>query len=217
MVGRLIDAPVLAGADDILQLVFGLIRLLGGLARLGSTLVGRIVLVLLACVIAGLCVAAVWQAIKSHCESRRGGDSDSGLGEYGTSARNPPTPAVSHQDKGEEFIKEMAHFGVHPSAAVPPMYRLFWRMGIELPPPLFQSSREIVFFVGGPFGVLFGVGVYLMQSQAQRMPLVVAVVCAVIAGALFGLAVAWYYHRMAQQYVLPSWSEYERDSITRRS
>ena len=44
---------------------------------------------------------------------------------------------MDHQAKVQAMYRHMDALGVSRSTAAPPLWRLLWRAGIEIPPPLF--------------------------------------------------------------------------------
>lgn len=123
---------------------------------------------------------------------------------------------MAYLEKLNAFAREMEQHGVRSSTAVPPMCRALSHLGFELPPPLFQSPAQMVGCLGIPFGVLFSGAMYVTRWRSQGVSVVATVMLGVIAGVLFGLLLAWYYRRLARKYVLPTWSEYAPNSITKR-
>ena len=49
----------------------------------------------------------------------------------------------------QHSLKELERRGVHPAFAAPILWRLFWRGGLEIPPPLYLSAKRLskVFFL----------------------------------------------------------------------
>jgi hypothetical protein len=96
-----------------------------------------------------------------------------------------------------------------------------------MPPPHFQTFRDIALFSRIGFSVLFGLTSCLLAYLAfvvikQTVPsagpvgyilLGLALFILVILpmyGALFGLCMAGYFHRQAKRFNLPSWEEYPK-------
>lgn len=104
--------------------------------------------------------------------------------------------------------KHMAAMGVSPSTAAPPIWRLLWRLGVELPPPLFMSFWQAAFFMGGFFGVSWGLVMWLVQWSRQGMPFELVLGACASAGVLFGLCMAAYFRYLARKHELPSWEAY---------
>ncbi len=52
-------------------------------------------------------------------------------------AREPPTGTITHVEKVTLFVEEMKGRGVAPGVAAPALFRLWWNLGFQAPPPLF--------------------------------------------------------------------------------
>jgi hypothetical protein len=121
---------------------------------------------------------------------------------------------MSHRQKVDHLIAKLGQKGVGFYTVAPPIFRLLWVLGLEVPPSFFLGSRQLALVMGTTFGVLFGLfwGVVIWLWQWQReIPAGVAVqitVCAaVFAGLLFGLVMARTYRGKAAQLVFSSSSE----------
>ena len=115
---------------------------------------------------------------------------------------------MTHSDKLERMQKHLAGLGISPSTAAPPIWRLLWRLGIELPPPLFMGFWPAAFFMGSFFGVFWGLFMWLFQWSRQGMPFWLVLAAAAFAGVLFGLCMAAYFRYLARKHNLPSWAAY---------
>ena len=116
---------------------------------------------------------------------------------------------MTHTHKVEAYKELMASRGVAASTAAPPLWQLCWSLGFEIPPPLFMSPLALFLFTGTTFGVLFSFGAWVLGNRGSRtMPLSEAGWVALITGAGFGLAIAWYCRRLARKQQLGSWSAF---------
>lgn len=117
---------------------------------------------------------------------------------------------MSHRQKVDRLVAELGRQGVSSYTVAPPLFRLLWALGLEVPPPLFLGFRQLTALFGTLFGVLWGVGMWLWMWQGLGLAgLVVGVPSAVLAGLLFGLVMAWYARRKWARYELPSsWEDY---------
>ncbi len=123
---------------------------------------------------------------------------------------------MTHRQKVDHLIQELDHQGVSSNMAAPPLFRLLWALGLEVPPPLFLGLFQYALVLGIPFGVLWGVGMWLWVWQELGLAgLIVGVPSTVVAGALFGLVMAGFFRWWAARYLrrkgveLPSsWEEY---------
>lgn len=99
----------------------------------------------------------------------------------------------------------MAATGIRESNYAPPLHRLLWRFGVLAPPPHFNPFVSNVLFAGTWFGVVWGAFMW----SSSGMSWLSAVAAAVIAGLVFGVAMALYYQQGARKHKLPSWSEFK--------
>jgi hypothetical protein len=68
---------------------------------------------------------------------------------------------MPHLQKVDHLIQELDHQGVSSTMAAPPLFRLLWALGLEVPPPLFLGLLQYALVLGIPFGFLWGVGMWL--------------------------------------------------------
>jgi len=123
---------------------------------------------------------------------------------------------MTHRQKVDHLIEELSQQGVGSYTTAPPFFRLLWKLGLDVPPPLFLGFRKLALLMGSFFGVLEGPlwGILMWLSVWQgELPAAVAVALtifqAVLAGAAFGIVMAWYLRRRAAQLGLPSsWEDY---------
>lgn len=115
---------------------------------------------------------------------------------------------MTHTEKLEAMKRHMAALGILPSTAAPPAWRLLWRFGVEIPPPIFLGFWRAALYMGAIFGVLWGALMWLLLWAWWGMPLSFILVSALAAGVLFGLLMATYYRYLARKHNLPSWAEY---------
>jgi hypothetical protein len=91
--------------------------------------------------------------------------------------------------------------------AAPPLYRLFWAMGLHVPPPHFQSFLGVAFLLGTFFGLLMGV-VFAFMTAADDL-LLAAAGTGLVSGVLFGLTMAGYFRWSAAKLGLPAWRDFD--------
>lgn len=74
----------------------------------------------------------------------------------------------------------------------PPLYKLFWKFGWEIPPPLFQSFKMNFLCFGGYFGIFWGTTMYFFfWRKDEGNDLTINIAAAILAGVLFGVSMAW--------------------------
>jgi len=114
---------------------------------------------------------------------------------------------MKYPSKLDSALAMVAATGIWRSSYAPPLYRLFWRVGLFLPPPHFASFGFNFIFMTAWFGVVWGAIMWFSVWSQYSGSGVVAAVVAVVAGVLFGLAMAAYYRYGARKYKLPLWSQ----------
>lgn len=111
--------------------------------------------------------------------------------------------------KIEDYKQHMAARGVGEWTSFPPLWRILWRYGVAVPPPPFLGFLSLFVLTGGLFGVLFGLGVWLLENlRYDGIPGEKALWVALIAGVAFGLAMAAYYRHLARAHRLGPWSAF---------
>lgn len=95
-----------------------------------------------------------------------------------------------------QVVDELHAQGVGRYTSAPPLYRLAWRLGIHVPPPMYRSFRAVALELGASFAVGYGLLMWLFFWRADQHSALRMVVTAVIAGVGFGWGMAmWYRHR----------------------
>ena len=104
--------------------------------------------------------------------------------------RRAPTaaPHADHREKVERLIADLRQRGVSPYMAAPPLFRLAWALGLDVPPPLFLGFLPLTLLMGAFFGAFWGAFMWVLQWKAWQVPWWVAVLTATCAGLVFGLS-----------------------------
>jgi hypothetical protein len=114
--------------------------------------------------------------------------------------------------KVDRLLADLRGRGISQWTVAPPVFRLAWALGVELPPPFFLGFLPLALFSGASFAVTVGLIMCILQWQLSAVPLEIAVRMAVfnaaIAGVFFGLAMAAYFRWKARQLDLPRWDSY---------
>jgi hypothetical protein len=114
---------------------------------------------------------------------------------------------MTHRQKVDHLIADLGKQGVNPYTIAPPIFRLLWTLGLEVPPPLFWGFVSLTLLMGGFFGPLWGAFMWLLQWQ-WHTPVELAILISALAGLLFGLSMAGYYRWTATRLQLPPWDSY---------
>lgn len=107
------------------------------------------------------------------------------------------------------MYRHMDAIGIGRSTAAPPLWRLLWRVGMDVPPPLFLSFRAAALIMGSTFGLGWLCLVWLLPWQRQELRLDVVLASSLLAGAWFGVVMAAYMRWLARRHALPLWSAYD--------
>jgi hypothetical protein len=107
--------------------------------------------------------------------------------------------SMTHNEQIDRLLDEMARRGVGKFTVAPPLYRLLWRIGFEVPPPLFQGFFSVFLGMGTFFGIFWGTLMCLLRGQAQELSPMATILQAVFTGGLFGVAMAAYYRWKARR------------------
>lgn len=92
---------------------------------------------------------------------------------------------------------------VGPYTSAPPLYRLAWLLGLHIRPPLYQSFASLALGAGAWFAATWGLLMWFWLWRGEGRSVASTIVASVVAGVLFGLAMASYYRRKAARLQLP--------------
>jgi hypothetical protein len=113
---------------------------------------------------------------------------------------------MTHDEKVTLLLDDLGHRGINRYTIAPPLYRLLWRLGIELKPPHFASFWSLVAITGVGYGVLLAVIMWAFVWQSR--PVSVVIGTAALAAVLFGLFMGAYYRMQARKLGLSRWENY---------
>jgi membrane associated rhomboid family serine protease len=114
---------------------------------------------------------------------------------------------MTREEKIATMINDLSLKGLGPYTSAPPLYRLLWRLGFDVPPPPFASFMSNALVMGIMFGIVWGLLMWFILWQGE-FPVVGAIFTAVVAGVCFGLAMAAYYRWRVSKLGLPRWEDY---------
>jgi hypothetical protein len=115
---------------------------------------------------------------------------------------------MDHRQKVDHLLDDLSRRGIGRYTTAPPIYRMLWAAGLEVPPPHFSGFWTLTLFMGVVFGVLWGVLMWLIHWRQEGMPVAAGVVTSLLAGLGFGLIMAAYYRWRARKLALPRWEDY---------
>ncbi|HTD03430.1 DUF6404 family protein [Undibacterium sp.] len=115
---------------------------------------------------------------------------------------------MNPETKRTAALKLLAETGMWRSNYAPPIFRLAWKLGFNLPPPHFNGFWRNVLALGIPFGVFWGIWMWISVWSNQRTPPSLALLSVAAAAILFGLSMAAQYAYGRHKHGLPLWREF---------
>jgi membrane associated rhomboid family serine protease len=113
---------------------------------------------------------------------------------------------MTHEEKVAYLLRDLGEKGISQYTIAPPLYRLLWRLGIEVRPPHFTSFGSLAALMAVAFGIFWGIFMWLTVWQQRSSPSLVGT--AALAGLFFGVIMAAYYRSRARKLALPRWEDY---------
>ena len=116
---------------------------------------------------------------------------------------------MTKESKRAAALRLLAQTGMWRSNYEPPLLRLLWRLGFNLPPPHLAKFWSNALFTGVNFATAWGALMWFLRWSHEGVALGSLAVSAVCAGVFFGLAMASYYLYGRRKYKLPLWQDLE--------
>lgn len=117
---------------------------------------------------------------------------------------------MSFEQRKARALELLSKTGMAHSHYAPPLVRLLWKAGVQVPPPHFQSFLRTTLGAGLWFGTCWGLFMWvffgLRADAATTLSPFAALVGACVAGGLFGIAMASFYARERRKHQLPAWT-----------
>lgn len=122
---------------------------------------------------------------------------------------NTSTPPISERypPQVRHALQQLDAAGVKRSMSAPPLYRLFWRLGWGVAPPILTGFATNVLTTGAWFGIGWGTVMWLMLWRGTGMTGLGMVTTAVLAGLAFGVLMAVMLRYQRQRLGLPLWKD----------
>ena len=99
--------------------------------------------------------------------------------------------------------------GLPRGTSAPLLHRWLWKLGFRVPPPLMMGLVPNALLMGGFFGPVWGLLMWLMLWRRSQMPVGMALLAAVLAGVLFGLSMGLYGRWIARRRGIPLWRDFQ--------
>ncbi len=126
---------------------------------------------------------------------------------------------MTNDEKITYYLRDMRQKGVRSWTAAPPIYRLLWRLGIKVRPPLFASFRSLfwrwaIFYLCFFLLVWWGQGISWGQGSSHFWwweggnHSISGLVGCGVGAAICGLVIPAIIRRKARKLALPRWEDY---------
>lgn len=112
---------------------------------------------------------------------------------------------MTFDEKKQRALALMAEKKMWRSNYAPPILRLLWKLGAQIPPPPFMPFWLNMLCFGGFFGSVWGLFMWFTTWQNQGHNVLMAVQSSLLAGVLFGLFMALYHYWRKRVNKLPDW------------
>ena len=112
---------------------------------------------------------------------------------------------MNHDKKVSRMLDNLSFRGMSKFTIAPPGFRLAWFLGWKVKPPLFLGFFALLFGLGIPFSILWGILVGLMGNFSSFENRILP---SMVVGIIFGLIMAFYYRVKARELDLPPWDHY---------
>ena len=115
---------------------------------------------------------------------------------------------MDNNEKRAAALRLLASTGMWSSSYAPPLFRILWWFGVDIPPPHFASFTWNMIFAGTYFGAAWGLlSWWFLWADSGRAP-VHMLTSAIVAGVFFGIFMAAYFAYGKRKHRLPSWHEF---------
>ena len=115
-------------------------------------------------------------------------------------------PVPSHYPaRVQAALRYLDAAGVERKASSPPLHRLLWRFGVEVPPPILAGFLPNLLVMGGMFGTVWGFIMWLLVWRSSAMSGAVVLSFCLLGGLLFGSGMAWLMNRQRRRLGLVTW------------
>ncbi|MCK6480114.1 MAG: DUF6404 family protein [Planctomycetes bacterium] len=113
---------------------------------------------------------------------------------------------ATHREAVRRYLEDMKSRGFSSWTCAPPLFRLLWALGLEIPPPSLLGSGARALLMGGIF-VPVSFGILVALNGDVRESFFVSVFAGIVSVALLSSRI----RRQARARNLPPWEHYRRD------
>lgn len=114
---------------------------------------------------------------------------------------------MSFEQKKRAALAELEASGIWRMNAMPPAYRLFWKLGFNVRPPHYKSFWQNAVSLGVYFACAWGLVMWFWQFRAIGMSFGYVAGMAAVAGVWVGAIMGIYYRWSARKHRLSRWSD----------
>lgn len=115
------------------------------------------------------------------------------------------TSPMDFQTRKDHALAILARHGLKPNHLTPPLFRILWKLGIQVRPPHFASFATLTALFGTLYGVLWGTCMWVAFWSGDDRSVLRAALTTAGTGLCYGLFMAFVYRRHRRKYKLPSW------------
>ena len=113
---------------------------------------------------------------------------------------------MTFEEKKQRALALMAEKKMWRSNYAPPLLRLLWKFGIQIPPPPFMPFWQNVLCFGGFFGTFWGLFMWLTIWGNVEGGVIITLQRSLFAGVFFGFFMALYHYWRKRVNKLPDWN-----------
>lgn len=117
---------------------------------------------------------------------------------------------MTKKEKIALFLRQMSETRVVKSVYAPLLYRLLWKVGLEVKPPCFQSFFSLCLVFGSYFSIVL-LCINLLFFGLGIIGISFVLIGSFIGAVLSSIGIAVYYRAQARNLNLPSWDNYGGD------
>jgi len=114
---------------------------------------------------------------------------------------------MTFEQRREAALRLLDEAGVEPWSSRPRLWRLLWRLGAKIPPPLFMSAWARALFSALTFAIIWGTLMWILIWRAQKISPLAALASAVFVGFFVGGMSAALAARKRRKLSLPQWGQ----------
>jgi hypothetical protein len=116
---------------------------------------------------------------------------------------------LTPKEKRLAALEQLSRTGIMKGNYAPPLFRLLWKLGFEVPPPHFRSWAANF----GTLALWMALALSLLRWLWPSLlggPSLLGLLETVLISLFFGIAMAFYYRHGARKHNLPAWRDFDR-------